>query len=85
MENTNKIIVFSDEDDTAYGSIKSFKNIEEFKSEIENYLDCKVKLTNIRMEKCITTSQGIEADMLIPLSLTDAIIDDYYIADIEKL
>lgn len=83
--NKMRIIYFGDEDDEAYGNIKSFKNIEDFKNEIEKQLGYKVQLSNIRAEKCIMTSEGISCDLLIPLSTTDIDIDAYYIADIEEL
>lgn len=83
--NNERVIYFSDEDDEAYGSIKSFKNIEDFKNEIKKQLGYKVQLLNIRVEKCIATSEGIPCDLLIPLSTTDVDIDTYYITDIEEL
>ena len=84
MDDT-RVIFFGDEDDEAYGNVKSFKNIEDFKYEIEKQLGYKVQLSNIRVEKCIMTSEGIPCDLLVPISTTDLDINTYYIADLNKI
>jgi hypothetical protein len=81
-----KEILFDSELERVYGEIKDWENEEHFKINAETQYkeitekECVIK--NIRIEECISTKNGICPESRIPVSLTDVIIEEYYIADV---
>ncbi|MEH7521749.1 hypothetical protein V7149_00480 [Bacillus sp. JJ1503] len=81
-----KHITFSEDGGIAYGKASDFNNTDEFIVAVnEQYHEEVCWVDNIRIESCISTLEGIGAEMIIPLSSTDIVIENYYIADVGEI
>lgn len=81
-----KNIIFSEDGDVAYGKANDFNNADEFIVAVnEQYHEEVCLVDNIRIESCISTLEGIGAEMIIPLSSTDAVIENYFVADVSEI
>ena len=81
-----KHIVFSEAGDVAYGSVNDFINSDNFKKAvIEQNQEELCIVENIRIEPCISTLEGIPAETIFPLSSTDAVIKNYFVADVSEI
>jgi hypothetical protein len=79
-------ITFSEDGDVAYGKASEFNNADDFiKSVQEQYHQEIFIVENIRIETCISTLEGIGAEMIIPLSSTDVVIENYFVADVSEI
>jgi len=81
-----KELMWSECQDFVYGLKSDFSSKGEFIETVTRQYDngpCVVK--NIKVEPCIFTSEEISPDVLIPLSLTDFIIENYYTAQVEEV
>ena len=82
----SKELMWSEDQDFAFGLKSDFLSKEEFIEVVTSQYDnglCVVK--NIKIEPCIFTSDGILPDVLIPLSLIDVVIENYYTAEVEEV
>ncbi|MFE8703919.1 hypothetical protein ACFYKX_25435 [Cytobacillus sp. FJAT-54145] len=81
-----KHIVFSENNDRAYGKEKDFNNADEFEKTVqEQHPEEFCLIENIRIEACISTLEGISSETLIPLSNTDIQIENYFVAEISEI
>lgn len=82
-------LLWSEDSDMAYGYKGHFKTEEDFikrvKEEFKSFdgKDCEVE--NVRIESCIETKKGLPGDIVVPLSVTDVEIANYYTATIIEL
>ena len=84
-EKMSKELIWSEDQDFVYGLKSDFASKEEFIEEVTNQYDngrCIIK--NIKIEPCVFTSDDILPGVLIPLSMTDIAIENYYTAEIEE-
>ncbi|GIN88670.1 hypothetical protein J6TS2_50560 [Heyndrickxia sporothermodurans] len=82
----SKQITFSEDGDVAYGRVKDFCNRDNFTNAvIEQHYQEVCIVENIRIEPCISTLEGIGAEMIIPLSSTDAAVEYYFVADVSEI
>lgn len=79
-------IIWSEDLDIAYGKISDFTSEEEFVKGIHLFysenVGEKCDIDNVRIESCISTANGVDAELLIPLSNTDVTIENYYVAEV---
>ena len=80
-----RTILFSDEDEKAYGSIYDFENSDEFEKEVQEQLGYKIKLLNVKVEVCIFANSYIPVDTIMPFDESGIEICNCYTADIEKV
>lgn len=81
----NKQVTFSEDGDVAYGKVSVFNNTDEIIVAVNNqYHEEVCWMDNIRIETCISTIEGIGADRITPLSSTDVVIENYYVADVSE-
>ena len=86
MTMKNKQVIFSEDGDIAYGKASVFNNADEFIVAInKQYHEEVCWVDNIRIEPCISTLEGIGAEMIIPLSSTDVVIENYFVADVSEI
>lgn len=77
-----KHIIFSECGEIAYGKAKDFINKDNFtKAVIDQYHEELCTVDNIRIESCISTLEGIGAEQIVPLSSTDLVIENYFVAN----
>lgn len=82
-------LLWNEDSDMAYGYKGHFKTeeifIKQVKEEFKSFdgKDCEVK--NVRIEACILTKEELPGEMIIPLSATDIVIENYYLADVIEL
>lgn len=82
----NKQIIFSENGDVAYGKASDFNNADEFIVAVnEHYHEEVCWVDNIRIEPCISTLEGLSAESIIPLSMTDVVIENYMVADVSEI
>ena len=85
----SKEIIWNEDLDFAYGSAKKYNSEEEFVDDIKNGhmtmsgYECEVE--DVKIQACILTCEGINAETLIPLPDTDIVIENYYTAIVETL
>ncbi|UII56695.1 hypothetical protein LS684_04315 [Cytobacillus spongiae] len=81
-----KNITFSECGEVAYGKASDFKNADEFIKEVnEQYHEEMCEVENVRIESCISTLEGIGAEMIVPISSTDIVIENYFVADVSEI
>ncbi|MGM1044796.1 MAG: hypothetical protein ACQEXX_01480 [Bacillota bacterium] len=82
-----KELIWADSYEYVYGLKRDFQNKEEFIQEVKNqYEDGECDVKDIRVEPCICSEERIEADTLIPLSLTaDVVIENYYMGEVHAV
>jgi len=81
----SKELIWSEDQDFAYGLKSDFESKEEFAERVIDQYEngiCVVK--NIQIQPCLFTSGEILPDVLIPLSLIDISIENYYTAEVEE-
>ncbi|MBP0725552.1 hypothetical protein J5Y03_10165 [Bacillus sp. RG28] len=79
-------IIFSEDGDVAYGKVSEFINADKFiKAVQEQHYQEICIVENIKIETCISTLEGIGADMITPLSSTDVVIENYFVADVSEI
>jgi len=77
---------WSEEQDFAYGLKDDFVSKEEFAERvISEYENGPCVVNNIKIEPCVFTSDEILPDVLMPLSMTDIVIENYYTAEVEEV
>jgi hypothetical protein len=82
----SKQIIFSENGEVAYGRTIDFINSDVFKSAVnEQHHEEMCSVANIRVEACISTIEGIGAELIVPLSSTDAVIENYFVADVSEI
>ncbi|MGN7938522.1 hypothetical protein [Metabacillus sp. 22489] len=81
-----KNIIWSEGGEIAYGREKDFVNYDEFVKTIqEQYQEEFCLVENVRRQACISTLEGLSAESLIPLSSTDIVIENYWLADVSEI
>jgi len=81
-----KELLWSEDQDFVYGLKSDFESKIEFTEQVINHYEngpCVVK--NIQVQPCLFTTDEILPDVLIPLSLTDISIENYYTAEVEEV
>lgn len=79
-----KELLWSEDGSYVYGWEKDFKNTEEFINVVKyEYDDGECDVFDIRKEHCVITEKGIEAEIVIPLRLSDIEIELFYTARVE--
>ena len=82
----SKELIWSEEQDFVYGLKSDFASKEEFTTQVVNqYEDGPCIIKNIQVQPCLFTSDEILPDVLIPLSSTDVVIENYYTAEVEEV
>jgi hypothetical protein len=78
-----KRIIWSVDGDLAFGKTTEFPNHDRFVKAIqEQFPGKKVLIDKVRIEPCISTTEAIAEEILTPLSNTDIVIENYWLADI---
>jgi Zn finger protein HypA/HybF involved in hydrogenase expression len=84
-----KPTIWTSENEKAFGLKSNFKSEDEFVATIiAQYKDFDGKdciVRNVKIETCISTSKGLEADTTIQMSMTDIVIENYYIAEVYEI
>jgi hypothetical protein len=78
-----KELIWSEDSEKVYGWKKDYKTKDEFVSNVKSqYEDGECVVTNVKEEVCICTCQAIPADIIMPLTLADVSIENFYTADV---
>lgn len=81
-----KRVIFSECGELAFGQVKEFVNVDNFKNAIhEQYHEEFCHIEKVKIEPCISTIEGISAETIVPLSETDAVIRNYFVAEIGEV
>lgn len=81
-----KEILFSEDNDLAYGRAMDFDNENEFIEAVKSqYDDGPISVTNIKVETCVHSSSGVPRELLVTMKGIDITVEDYYTADITEL
>lgn len=84
-----KSTMWSDENEKVYGLKSDFQSEDEFvATAVAQYKEFDGKdciASNVRIETCISTHEGLEAGITLPMSMTDVVIENYYTADVCEL
>ena len=84
-----KNTIWNDDSSEVYGLKNDFENENEFVTTVVAQFnefegkECIVK--NVRVETCISTCQGLQGETLLPMSMTDVEVANYYTADVCEL
>ena len=74
-----KELIWSNENEYVYGRKVEFTSITEFEAEVKcQYEDGECNTVGTTIEPCIVTERTISGGHLVPLSLSDYIIENYY-------
>ena len=80
----SKELIWSEDQGFVYGLKSDFASKEEFAERvIDQYENGTCVVKNIQIQPCLFTSDEILPDVLIPLSLVDISIKNYYTAEVE--
>ncbi|UED78094.1 hypothetical protein [Brevibacillus sp. DP1.3A] len=83
MVDYEKSLFWSEDGEKVYGLASQFKDKEDFAIHVKNnYEDGQCIVRNIKKEPCLYSEEGIQADTIIPFSLLDIVIDNYYTATV---
>lgn len=81
-----KELLWSEEMDSVIGWARDFKNTSDFIDEVKGqYENGPIDVTNVRVQACICTEEGIPGDTIMPLSSTDVVIENFYTARISEI
>ncbi len=76
-----KELIWSNEDEYVYGRQADFLSKEDFAAAVkEQYEEGDCNVVDITIEPCIYSERTIPGDHLVPLSLVDYCIENYYTA-----
>lgn len=85
----SKNLIWNEDTDYVYGLKVEFKNKEEFietvKKEYETFDIGKMEIKEVTVEPCLCTESGLPAEAIVPLSATNIVIENYYLARIEPI
>jgi hypothetical protein len=89
MKNELKNTIWSEENDYVQGLKSEFDNEQDFvlnaTKQYKDFDGKKCVISNLKVEACISTARGVPGDALMPLSMTDVEIANYYTADVSEL
>lgn len=80
-----KSLFWSEDSEQVYGRVSDFETKEEFIAEAKKQNDGPIELKDVKVETCVMTIDGLQAETLMPVSLTDLKIENYYSAEVEHL
>lgn len=80
-----KALFWSEDSEQVYGRISDFETEDEFIAEAKKQNDGPIELKDVKVETCIMSIEGLRPETLIPFSLTDLSIENYYSAEVEHL
>lgn len=80
-----KALFWSEDSEQVYGRVSDFETKEEFIAEAKKQNDGPIELKDVKVETCVMTIDGLQAETLMPVSLTDLKIENYYSAEVEHL
>ncbi|GBF35425.1 hypothetical protein DCCM_4552 [Desulfocucumis palustris] len=81
-----KELLWSEDMDYVYGWKKDFESKDEFIGEVKKqYEDGECEVVNVKIEPCIASEEGIPGDKVIPLALTDVVIENFYTAQVQPI
>lgn len=83
MVDFEKSLFWSENGETVYGLASQFNDKEDFALHVKkNYEDGECIVRNVKKEPCLYSEKGVQADMIIPFSLLDIVIENYYTATV---
>ncbi|MNW46853.1 hypothetical protein D3C74_241670 [compost metagenome] len=81
-----KELIWSYEDKYVYGRKAEFASKEEFAETVKDeYDDGVCEVSDIKVEACLYSEKTIPGDHLIPLSLEEVYIENYYTAKVKQM
>ncbi len=80
-----KEILWSEDGEKVYGWKEDFKNADEFIEEVKSQYDGgSISVENIKIETCISSTESIPADVVIPLTSIKVTIENFITGIIEE-
>lgn len=80
-----KELIWSEESEYVYGRQAEFANKEDFAKEVKSqYEDGECNVQDVKIEPCLYSERTLPGDHLIPLSLEEVSIENYYSARVEQ-
>ncbi|WP_425622490.1 hypothetical protein ACPT9H_18130 [Brevibacillus borstelensis] len=80
-----KSLFWSEDGEKVYSLQSQYKSADEFIANVmNNYDEGECVVENVRVESCICSEKGVPAEIIVPMSLTDIVIENYYTADVYR-
>lgn len=80
-----KSLFWSEDGEKVYSLQSQYKSADEFIANVmNNYDEGECVVENVRVESCICSEKGVPAETIVPMSLTDIVIENYYTADVYR-
>ncbi|MDN4067673.1 hypothetical protein QYF50_07175 [Paenibacillus vini] len=73
-----KELIWSNEDEYVYGRLAEFHCKEDFVSTVKVQYDGNCEVIDVKIEPCLYSERTLPGDHLIPLSLEEVSIENYY-------
>lgn len=80
----DNFLIWDHENNKVCAAKAHFKSEEEFIKTVKRKFNNKCAVTNVKLESCISTANGVEKNTLTPLNETDFIIENYYVAEFKE-